>query len=159
MESTMTYQATIREAATIQVAALPHRGDYQTIGPTFERLAALASGQNLFGPSTRSFGIYYDDVSVVPREALRADACMTVPAGWTPSGQLELREIRGGRYAVILHVGPYAELERAYKWLYGTWLVQSSEEPANAPCVEEYLNDARAVSPTELKSEIWLPLR
>ena len=90
MESTMTYQATIREAATIQVAALPHRGDYQKIGPTFERLAALASGQNLFGPSTRSFGIYYDDVSVVPREALRADACMTVPAGWTPGGQLEL---------------------------------------------------------------------
>ena len=159
MENTMTYQATIREAATIQVAALPHRGDYQKIGPTFERLAALASGQNLFGPSTRSFGIYYDDVSVVPREALRADACMTVPAGWTPSGQLERREIRGGRYAVTLHVGPYAELERAYKWLYGTWLVQSGEEPANAPCVEEYLNDARTVPPTELRTEIWLPLR
>ena len=159
MDSTMTYQATIRQAATIQVAALPHRGDYQKIGPTFERLAALASGQNLFGPSTRSFGIYYDDVSVVPREALRADACMTVPAAWTPSGQLERREIRGGRYAVTLHVGPYAELERAYKWLYGAWLVQSGEEPANAPCVEEYLNDARTVPPTELRTEIWLPLR
>ena len=48
-------------------------------------------------------------------EALRADACMSVPAGWTPSGQLERREIRGGRYALTLHVGPYAELERAYK--------------------------------------------
>ena len=159
MESTMTYQATICEAATIQVAALPHRGDYQKIGPTFERLVALASGQNLFGPSTRSFGIYYDDVSAVPREALRADACMSVPGGWTPGGQLELREIRGGRYAVTLHVGPYAELERAYKWLYGTWLAQSGEEPADAPCVEEYLNDARTVPPTELRTEIWLPLR
>jgi len=159
METTLTYQATIREAATIRVAALPHRGDYQTIGTTFERLAALAGGLNLFGPSTRSFGIYYDDVSAVPREALRADACMTAPDGWTGSGELELREIRGGRYAVLLHVGPYAELEHAYKWLYGTWLPQSGEEPGDAPCVEEYLNDARTVPPTELRTEIWLPVR
>ena len=159
VEITLTYQATIREAATIRVAALHHRGDYQTIGTTFERLAALAGGLNLFGPSTRSFGIYYDDVSAVPRESLRSDACMTVPADWEPQGELELCDIRGGRYAVTLHVGPYAELERAYKWLYGTWLAQSGEEPADAPCIEEYLNDARTVPPTELRTEIWLPLR
>lgn len=159
MESTMTYQATIRESATIRVAALRHHGDYQTIGTTFERLGAVAGGQNLLGPATRSFGIYYDDVSAVPREALRSDACMSAPVDWTPSGELELREIRGGRYAVLLHVGPYAELERAYKWLYGTWLPHSGEEPADAPCIEEYLNDARTTPPTELKTEVWLPLR
>ena len=28
-----------------------------------------------------------------------------------------------------------------------------------APTVEEYLNDARTVPPTELETEIWLPLR
>ena len=96
METTMTYQATIREAATIRVAALSHRGDYQKIGPTFERLAALAGGQNLFGPSTRSFGIYYDDVSAVPREALRSDACMTVPADWTPAGSWSFERFAAG---------------------------------------------------------------
>ena len=159
MDSTMTYHATIREAAPIRVAALPHHGDYQKIATTFERLGALAGGQNLFRTATRSFGIYYDDISVVPRDALRSDACLTAPDDWTPQGELELREIRGGRYAVTLHVGPYAELERAYKWLYGTWLAQSGEEPADAPCVEEYLNDARTVPPTELRTEIWLPLR
>lgn len=159
MEATLTYQVTIRDSSTIRVAALPHRGDYQKIGTTFERLAALASAQNLFGQTARSFGIYYDDVSAVPRESLRSDACLSVPADWTPSGELELREIRGGRYAVTLHVGPYAELERAYKWLYGTWLAQSGEELADAPCIEEYLNDARTVPPTELKTEVWLPLR
>jgi AraC family transcriptional regulator len=159
METTMTYQATIRDTATIRVAALPHKGDYQKIGTTFERLGALAGAQNLFSPASRSFGIYYDDISVVPRDALRSDACLTAPDGWTPGGELELREIRGGRYAVTLHVGPYAELERVYKWLYGTWLPESGEEPADAPCIEEYLNDARTVPPTELRTEIWLPLR
>ena len=159
METTMEYQASIRQSGPIRVAALAHRGAYMKIGSTFERLAAMAAGLNLFGPATRSFGIYYDDASATPPEALRADACITVPEGWTPSGELELREIRGGRYAVTLYVGPYAELERPYKWLYGTWLVQSGEEPADAPCIEEYLNDARMVPPTELKTEIWLPLR
>jgi len=55
--------------------------------------------------------------------------------------------------------GTRAELDRPYKWLYGTWLAQSGEEPDNAPTVEEYLNDARSVPPTELRTLIWLPLR
>jgi AraC family transcriptional regulator len=152
------HQAISRDTPPILVAALSHRGDYQTINATFQRLSTIAAGQGFFGPTTRAFGIYYDDPSATPRDALRSHACITVPDGWTPSGEVQLREIRGGRYAVTLHVGPYPELQRVYTWLYGTWLPQSAEEPADAPCVEEYLNDARIVPPTELRTEIWLPL-
>ena len=87
------------------------------------------------------------------------DACIAVPNDWTASGELRQREIRGGRYAVLLHVGAYAELSRAYTWLYGTWLPHSGEEAADAPCIEAYLNDARTVPASELRTEIWLPLR
>jgi AraC family transcriptional regulator len=90
---------------------------------------------------------------------LRSDACVTLPDGKMPGGELQLREISGGRYAVTLHVGPYAELHFPYTWLYGTWLPQSGEEAANAPSIEEYLNDARVVPPSDLRTEIWLPLR
>jgi AraC family transcriptional regulator len=159
METTMTYQATIREIPALTVAALAHRGDYNSIGSTFERLGAIASAQGVFSTGTRSFGIYYDDAAATPRDVLRADACFTVSADWSPKGELRLLEIRGGRYAVTLHVGPYAELERQYKWLFGTWLAESGEEPADAPVVEEYLNDARTVPATELRTEIWLPLK
>jgi AraC family transcriptional regulator len=159
MDTTMTYQATIRETPALRVAALAHRGDYMNIGSTFERLMAMAAGQGLLGPWTRSFGIYYDDPASTPREALRADACLTLPDDKLPGGDLQLREIRGGRYAVTLHVGPYAELQLPYTWLYGTWLPKSGEEAAHAPSIEEYLNDARVVAPSELRTEIWLPLR
>ena len=159
MDTTMTFQATIRETPTLRVAALAHHGDYLNIGNTFERVAAIAGGQGLFGAGTRSFGIYYDDPASTPRDALRADACLTLPDGKTPAGELQMREIRGGRYAVTLHVGPYAELHIPYTWLYGTWLPQSGEEAADAPSIEEYLNDARVVPPSELRTEIWLPLR
>jgi AraC family transcriptional regulator len=156
---TMTYEATTRQVPPIRVAALRHHGPYMNIGSTFERLLAIAGGQGLIGPDVRTFGIYYDDPMATPVSALRADACLALPEGTMPSGELQVEEIRGGRYAVVLHVGPYAELERPYKWLYGTWLAQSGEEPGNAPLVEEYLNDARTVPPPELKTEIWLPLR
>ena len=157
--ATTTYEATIRTTPTLRVAALPHRGEYQSIGSTFERLMALAAGQGLLGADTRTFGIYYDDPSATPVSALRSDACVVLPEGRTPSGDLQVREIRGGRYATVHYVGPYAELERPYRWLYGTWLAQSGEEPADAPTVEAYLNDARVVPPTGLETEIWLPLR
>ena len=155
----MGYHTTVRETPTIRVAALAHRGDYNQIATTFEKLAAIAAGMRLFGPSTRLFAIYHDDPLATPRDALRSDACLTVPGDWSPSGGLELREIRGGRYAVTLHVGPYTELERAYEWLYGTWLPQSREKPGDRPLVEEYLNDARTVPQKEFRTEIWLPLR
>jgi AraC family transcriptional regulator len=155
----ISYQVTTRELPGITVAALAHRGDYQAIPSTFVRLAAMAGALGVLGPGTRSFGIYYDDPSATPVEALRSEACISVPDDWAPSGDLQRREIRGDRYAVALHVGPYAELGRVYTWLYGTWLAQSGEEAADAPCVEEYLNDPRTVPPAELRTEIWLPLR
>ena len=43
-----------------------------------------------------------------------------LPEGSTPSGELQVREILAGRYALVLHVGPYAEIERPYRWLYAT---------------------------------------
>jgi AraC family transcriptional regulator len=159
MDATATYQATITTRPAIRVAALRHHGHYQTIGTTFDRLMALAAGQGLLGADTRTFGIYYDDPSATPISALRSDACVVLPEGRRPAGDLEVREIRGGRYATLHFVGPYAELEHPYRWLYGTWLAQSGEEPADAPTVEEYLNDARTVPPSALETDILLPLR
>ena len=79
MDTTTAYHATIRETPALRVAALAHSGDYINIGSTFERLMAMAGGQGLLGPWTRSFGVYYDDPASTPREALRADACLTLP--------------------------------------------------------------------------------
>ena len=67
--------------------------------------------------------------------------------------------IVGGEYAVLRHKGPYADMRGSYQFLYGTWLPQSGREPADAPCVEEYLNTPRDTAPTELTSDIYLPLR
>ena len=49
-------------------------------------------------------------------------------------------------------------MRAAYQWLYGDWLLRSGREPADAPVFEEYLNSPRDTAPTELLSDIYLPL-
>jgi AraC family transcriptional regulator len=148
----------VRATPPLRVLALRHQGDYGRIGLAFERLRALAAGRGLAGADSRWFGIYYQDPSAVPEGALQSEACLVVAAGTSAVGGARILEIAGGRHAVALHVGPYAELHHAYEWLYREWLAQSGEDAADRPCVEEYLNDARLVAPSELRTEVWLPL-
>jgi len=63
------------------------------------------------------------------------------------------------RAAVLTFKGPYAELEAPYRWLFGTWLPASGEEPADLPCFEKYLNDPKVLPPTEWLTAVYLPLR
>lgn len=154
-------RVTIRRCDPISLIARRHAGDYGTIGGTFERLHTAAIGRGWIGPGTRYFGIYYDDPSATPAGEQRSDACVTAPvdAGACTDPDLRPVTIAGGDYAVLLHVGPYAELHKAYTWLYREWLPESGEEPADAPCVEEYLNDPRTTPPPDLRTEIWLPVQ
>lgn len=148
----------VRDDAPVDVAALRLEGDYERIGATFERLNALAAARGWVGPTTRYFGVYYQDPAGTAEADLRSDACLTAPPRFAGDGDLRALTIAGGRHAVLLHVGPYAELHRAYTWLYREWLPQSGALPADRPCVEEYLNNPRQVPPAELRTEIWLPL-
>jgi AraC family transcriptional regulator len=152
------YPVEIVRLARRRVAALDQRGDYQQTSRLFERLMTLAATNGLLTPASRLIGIFHDDPVSVPKPELRATACLTMPAGWTSSPELPESHIEGGRYARILHRGPYIELRIAYDWLYQAWLPQSGEEPRNLPCIEEYLNDPRQVTSGELETAVMMPL-
>ncbi len=153
------YTAQIDIFPPVRVAALPHRGDYQQIGATFDRLMAWAGQHGLSNPGARSFGVYYDAPRDVPVDELRSDACLQVPADAPLADGIRWIEIAGGRHAVIVHTGPYAELERAYDWLFCHWLPDSFEEAGDAPVVEEYLNDPSTLPPSQWRTAICLPLK
>jgi len=131
----------------VHLAALPHRGDYQLIGQRFEELTAWAGAHNLFARPRRWFAIYYDDPESVPVAELRSDACVEIDPGLPLDPGMVQRSIAQGRVASIVHEGPYAELERVYRTLYGAWLQDSGEEADDRPAFEEYLNNPRDVPP------------
>lgn len=153
------YDVQIKSLAPLTVAALSRVGPYMEIGQVFERLFAWAAARNLMGPQTRTIGVYYDDPGVVPPERCRSEACLLLPESAAMEGEARERGIAGGRHACIVHKGPYAELENAYRWLYHVWLPHSGEEPADQPIVEEYLNNPGECPPSEWLTEIRLPLK
>ncbi|WP_328702875.1 AraC family transcriptional regulator [Arenibaculum pallidiluteum] len=160
------YRVEFREMAPLRLAAIRHVGPYIGIGPCFDRLGAWAEARNITRGDARMVGIYHDDPGSVPAAALRSDAGVTldaaaeaaVAAECADDGPIRLLTLDGGRHAVILHRGPYAELERAYRWLYQDWLPGSGEEAADRPCFEVYLNSPRSLPPADWLTEIHLPL-
>lgn len=152
------YHVALSEEPARRLVGLPHRGDYQTIGQAFERLAALVHGAGL-DPASPMIGVYYDDPASVRAADLRAFAAREATPGYAPPAPLEGRDLAGGPAASIVHKGPYAELPQAYEWFYRDWLASSGREPADAPPYEVYLNDPRATPPTEWLTRIVLPLK
>lgn len=153
------YDVQIRTLPPLTTAALRHVGPYMEIGATFERLFAWAAARHLVGPQCRMLGVYYDDPESVAPAQCRSDACLVVADTQALDGEVRRVTVAGGLYAGIVHKGPYAELEKAYRWLFGTWLPGSGHEPADQPPVEEYLNNPRDVPPAEWLTEIRLALK
>ncbi len=156
------FNVTIRDTTPVRLAALRHIGHYLEIGPVFERLFAWGGGRGLMGPRDAGHRRLLQRHASDPVRRLavgclhQRGAEVVVDAG-NPDGP-RLIDLAGGRHAVLRHKGPYAELHKAYDWLFGTWLPQSGEEPADRPCFEEYLNSPRDLPPEEWLTEICLPL-
>lgn len=159
-EESIMFDVAFRPFPPLRLAALRHVGSFDGVGAAFDRLMAWGGGRGLIGQDTRFVALYLDDPRSVPDAALRSDAGFTVEAGVGADGDVRIVETPAfARVAALRFKGPYAELERAYSWLYGTWLPGSGEEPADAPVMEEYLNDCRSLPPAEWLTDILLPLK
>ena len=148
----------VRHAPVMQALAVAHSGSFMEIGRSFELLFGQAARQNLMPERVRMFGVYLDDPTLIAEDKLRAKATLIATARTPTSPPLESITIAGGDYAVLRHKGPFADMRAAYLWLFGTWLPQSGREAADAPVLEEYLNSPRDTPPTELLTDLYLPL-
>lgn len=157
-ESLHMYDVTVEPFAGTSLAAVAHCGDYQEIGRAFDRVFAWAGARGLLGPTTRSIGIYYDDPDSVPPKELRSEAGVVVEGEIAADGDVRLVRIPPLLCASVVHKGPYAELERPYRFLFREWLPKSGRDPADHPCFEEYLNNPRELPPSEWLTRVYLPV-
>ena len=144
----------IRNQPELRVAGIRHIGPYHEIGREFCRLGVI-SGRPPAG--AQMIAIFHDDPETTPPDRLRSDAAMTLPAGaHTPNGLIEQR-IPAGRYATVVHKGPYEELPKVWAQLKKEWLPASGHH-AGHPGYEVYLNDPTKTAKPELLTEIFLRL-
>jgi AraC family transcriptional regulator len=153
------WRVEIRQTPPMSLLTVEHIGSYMEIGRAFETLFGRAAALNLLTRQTRMIGLYCDDPTAVSEDKLRSRAAIVAPFGTEAIAPLQRIETRGCEYAVLRHKGPYADMRSAYLWLFGTWLPQLGREAADAPVMEEYLNNPGDTPPSELLTELLLPLR
>jgi AraC family transcriptional regulator len=126
---------------------------------TWGRLWAYVKEQKLFSAGIEHISIYHDDPKVTTSEKLRTDVCLVLPKPAEPKGEIGVKEIAGGKYAVFLYQGPYTNLRIVYDTIFAQWLPGSGYELRNAPLFEKYVNDPSRTEEAKLKTEIYIPLQ
>lgn len=150
----------IREVPEMSLLTIDHHGSFMQIGEAFDRLFGWLAVRGLIAPDVRLIGVYHTDPDSYREEDLfsKAGALLSGNSAIELEAPVERTTIAAGRYACLHYKGPYADMKAAYLWLFGKWLPQSGEEAREGPVFEEYLNNPREVAPTELLTEIYMPL-
>jgi AraC family transcriptional regulator len=147
----------IRDLPDMTVAALPHRGAYDRIGPTFDALARQIAASPLAGHVREAVGLYYDMPGQVPDSELRAHAGLVTDGAPVPAG-FDALALPGGRHAVLTVTGPFTLIPEGWAYLYGSWLPGSGEVPAERPPFELYVSDMETTPPDRMVTLICMPL-
>lgn len=148
----------------LPVLMKPYLGPYAGIAAAFAALRTLLR-QYAAGPQTvRALGQYLDDPAKVAPQALRSVACLTpTPALSLTPAEVEAQgfvygELAAGRYASIVHQGPYQGLAAAWNWLLQEWLPGSGEQFGQRPLLDEALCGPHDVVPEAWRTRLLLPL-
>lgn len=104
----------IKNLGSIKTIAISHIGEYSGIGNAFEKLAAWAEANNLWGASPKMAGVYHDDPMYTPTEKLRSEACLENLSNIEPSEGMKHYTISGGKYFVMQVEVTMAEYREAW---------------------------------------------
>ena len=155
----MEKQIEVKEMPAHHVAYIRHVGPYNQIGGAFERLMQWAIVHQLMEPNTICLGIYHDDPSITAPEKLRSDACLAVPTDQEPDGEIGIRDIPAGRYAVMRTEVTADEIHGAWEELINGWMPESGFQPDDRPCYEIYLNNPKEHPEGKFIMDICEPVR
>ena len=125
----------------------------------WERICQFAGKNDLFGKKNEFLGIGYDDPSVTEASKCRYDACVTVEKDVKPEGEIGFKTLKGGKYAVFFHKGPYDKFSIIYNAIFSKWLPESPYQLRESPSFESYINDPFKVKPEDLESLIYIPIQ
>jgi len=126
----------------------------------WECLMPYVSEHGLMNEESQHYGIPLDCPDITVHEKMRYDACITVDESIKPDGEFGIQTIRGGRYAVFTHNGPYENLEATYNRIIINWLPSTNYDLMNSPAFEQYLNpEYLDIDPEQLKTNIFIPIQ
>ncbi len=125
---------------------------------SWQRLWQFVKEHKLFSMGMEHIAIYYDDPKVTESEKLRTDICLTIKKEAKPQGDIGIKEIKGGKFAMFLYQGTYNNLDAVYDKIYSELLPEKDLRLRDYHCFEKYLNHPDKTKPEKLKTEIYIPV-
>jgi len=125
---------------------------------TWQRLWQQVKEQKLFSAGMEHIAIYHDDPKITESGKLRTDICLVVRKEAKPQGDIGVKEIKGGKFAMFLYQGPYEHLDAVYDSIYAKLLPENNLRLRDYHSFEKYLNHPGRTAPEKLKTEIYVPV-
>lgn len=127
------------------IAYVRNVGPYKGNPALFERLYGTLCGwagpRGLMQPDTRFMNLYHDNPDITPEAKQRIEVALTVPEGTQGSGEIGVKHLEGGSYAMArIDILPH-QYEEAWQSLVAGWLPGSGYQFDDRPALEIYHND------------------
>lgn len=136
-------------------------GNYsQSPWEAWEAIIGFINENRLDRSHLRYFGISHDDPQVTSEDKLRYDAAILAPQGVKEKGEVGRQTLKGGKYAIFTHHGPYSGLEATFNKIFLKWLPDSQENfDETRPVFCEYFNmESVKTHPDKLMTKLYIPL-
>ncbi|WP_460219103.1 AraC family transcriptional regulator [Psychroserpens sp. MEBiC05023] len=137
------------------------QGHYQSLdyAGAWTKLWAQVKSQKLFTKGIQMFGLPYDDPNVTPENKLRYDACLIIHNDAKPVGDIGVKTLKGGKFAMFLYQGSYKNFADVYNYMFQEWLINTDYEIRDEPVRERYISHPNRVAEDKLKTEFYIPIK
>lgn len=136
-------------------------GAYQNLdyASAWQKLWAEIKTQKLFTKGIKMIGLPHDDPNTTDPNKTRYDACLIIHKDAKPNGDVGVKMLKGGKFAVFLYQGSYKYFAEVYDYMFNEWLLNSDHELRDAPCRERYISHPDRVAEEKLKTEFYIPIQ
>jgi AraC family transcriptional regulator len=114
--------------------------------------------QKLFTAGIEHIGQPFDDPNVTSEKNIRYDACLVIHKDAVPFGDIGIKTLKGGKFAVFLYQGSYSNFPQVYDHIFNSWLLENDYELRDESVREKYISNPEKTEESRLKTEIYLPI-
>lgn len=137
------------------------QGAYQTLDymGAWKKLWEQVKEQKLFTKGIQHFGLPHDDPKITDEDKIRYDACLIIHKDAKPTGDIGVKTLKSGKFAVFLYQGSYKYFAEVYDYIFNEWLLNNDFELRNEPVRERYISHPERVVEEKLKTEFYIPVK
>lgn len=104
------------------------------------------------------YGIPHDNPCITPTLNCKYDYCITLSKHAPIEGNVSIQTLRGGKYAVFAHKGPYETIGSLFFAIESQWVPENKYIRRDLPAFIVHLKDVETTAPEDLLSEIYIPI-